>query len=451
MSFLLNATPRWTKLKRHPIQQLYWLSRTRFNIAHAGRRGGKTEIAKRRLIVRALNFDRPQGRFVFGAPTHRQAVDIFWDDLIAFISRDWLYGRTIRSISTSYRRVKLINGATIEVVGLDKPERIEGPPLDGFVGDEFGNFKPTVWGSNLRPALSTLGRPGWADLIGVPEGKNHYFQLAEDAKDKDDWSIFTWKTAEINPVEAENAKSDLDILTYSQEYGGEFVSFKGKCYYAFNKELNCPPDGERVIYNPAYPLDLCFDFNRIPGNCVISQELPTPNWLLALNKGRGNGITTCAIDEIFITKDSNTAKICDILLERWGHHKGLVRLYGDASGGAKVSSAVSGSDWDIIKGKFDGKFNYEPCYRKGNPPVRVRINSVNSRLVAADGTIGTIIDKKCKYLIRDLEGVTCDDQGNIQKSDVKSLLTHISDGFGYKIEVLYPFGGDDNAWSECEW
>jgi len=364
------------------------------------------------------------------------------------IPREFLFNG-LRSISISYRRIKLINGTNIEVAGLDKPERIEGPPLDSFVGDEFGNFKTKVWEQNIRPALSTLNRPGCADLIGVPEGKNHYFQLAEDVVGRDDWDIFTWHTSEINPEEAKRALGDLDTVTYGQEYQGEFVSFKGRTYYAFDKELNCPPEGERILYNPNYPLDFCFDFNRIPGNCVISQELPAPDWLIKRNQGKNRGLISCAIDEIFIQQDSHTEKVCDLLIERWGHHKGLVKLYGDATGGAKKSSGIKGSDWDIIKAKFEGKFNFENQVRKSNPPVRIRINSVNSRMIAADGYVGTIIDRKCKFLIRDLESVTCDDEGNIQKSDVKSLLTHISDAFGYFIFREHPFGGGE-AYSSCE-
>ena len=442
MIVINSITPRWTNLKFHPEQQRYLKSKKRFNISHAGRRGGKTEIAKRRLIKRALNFELPQGRFVLAAPTHRQAVDIFWDDTIALVPRWALYGQSTRSISISYRKIKLLNGATIEILGMDKPERIEGPPLDGFVGDEFGNFKPTVWGQNVRPALDTKGREGFADLVGVPEGKNHYYHLVDEAELKDDWDVFTWHSNEIIPEAAEQALGDLDTLTYNQEYGGMFISFRGRAYYTFNKDLNCPPDGERILYNPAFPLDFCFDFNRIPGNCVISQELPAPNWLIKRNNGQDRGLVSCAIDEIFLTQDSHTEKICDLLIERWGHHKGAVQLYGDATGGAKKSCAVKGSDWDIIEAKFKGKFNYDKLVKKSNPAVRVRINSVNSRMVAADGYIGSIIDRKCKYLIRDLEGVTCTDEGDIQKSDIKSLLTHVSDAWGYKIAREHPLGSD---------
>lgn len=443
-------TDRWTQLHYHPEQYRYFTSKKRFNIAHAGRRGGKTEIAKRRQIIRAMKFDKPQGRFVFGAPTHRQAQDIFWDDVVAMVPRWALFNGT-KSISLSYRRIKLWNGANLEVVGLDKPERIEGPPLDGFVGDEFGNFKTTVWEENIRPALSTLGRPGEATLLGVPEGRNHYFQLVEDAKDDEEWDIFTWHTSEINPEEAEKARGSLATLVYSQEYGGEFVSFSGRCYYAFDEDLNCPPDGERILYNPSYPLDFSWDFNRVPGNCSISQELPADSfpWLIKRNQGKSRGLITCVIDEVFLQQASNTEKICDILLDKWKHHKGVVRLFGDATGGAKKSSSVAGSDWDIIDAKLSEPFNTEDCYTKSNPLVRVRINTVNSRLCATDGYIGTIIDRKCKFLIRDFESVSCDEEGGIQKSDIKSLLTHISDGIGYKICVEHPLGGGE-TWSNRE-
>lgn len=228
-----------------------------------------------------------------------------------------------------------------------------------------------------------------------------------------------------------------------------FVSFRGRAYYAFDKNLNCPPIGTRILYDPNYPLDFCWDFNRIPGNCVVSQELPAPDWLIERNQNQNKGLITAVIDEVFITSDSNTEKVCDKLIKNWSHHRNLVQLYGDATGGAKKSSAVRGSDWDIVKAKFDGVFNYDYCVKKSNPRVRVRINCVNSRLVAADGYVGTIIDRKCINLIRDLESVTCDDQGDIQKSDTKSLLTHISDALGYKIARVHPIGGGI-AYSEGE-
>jgi len=435
----LILTSRWTPLIPHEEQRRFYHSPARFNIAHAGRRAGKTELSKRKMIKKAIKCTLGDGRYVFGAPTHAQAVKIFWDDLIAMVPQWALKKPASRAVSLSYRNVLLQNGARIEVAGLDKPERIEGPPLDGFVGDEYGNFKADVWPQHVRPALSTLGRPGWADLIGVPEGRNHYFQLTQDVKGKEDWDIFTWLTSEINPEEAEAARLDVDELTYSQEYEGAFVSFKGKTYYAFSQEFNCPPEGKRIEYNPNYPLIFCYDFNRVPGNCLIAQELPPPDWLIARNDGVNRGLVTCAIDEIFFRQDSNTEKVCDELIRRWRHHKGIVWLHGDASGGAKVSSGVHGSDWDIVDAKLSNIFRLKEGYPKGNPPVRSRINAANSRLKAANGYIGCIIDKRCPMLIRDFESVTCNDAGEINKTE--KLLTHISDAFTYYIAEEHPCGG----------
>ncbi len=444
-------TPRWTPFHFHAEQNKYAKSTKRFIIAHAGRRSGKTEIAKRRAIRRAMQFDKPQGRFIFAAPTHRQAIKIFWDDLIAMVPDFALYNgrRNRESVSLSYRTIKLRNGAVLEVCGMDQPARIEGPPLDSFVGDEFGNMKPNIWELNVRPALSTLGRPGVATLLGVPEGRNHYFQLTEDMRDDPEWDIFTWHTSEINPEEAEKAKRGIASLAYAQEYGGEFVSFAGKCYYAFNPDLNVAPDGERILYDPNYPLDFSWDFNRTPGNCSISQELPASKfpWLIARNQGKNRGKVTCVIDEVFLQQASNTEKVCDILVKRWAEtHKGLTRLFGDATGGAKKSSSVAGSDWDIIDAKLGGPFNLESNVAKSNPPVRVRINAANARLVSTDGYISTILDKKCKFLIRDFESVSCDNDGDILAADKKSLLTHISDAFSYHVAEEFPIGGGE-AWS----
>jgi len=431
-------TSRWTPLKPHPVQQAFYSSQKRFCIAHAGRRAGKTELSKRRLIRRALTCCLPDGRFIFGAPTHRQAVDIFWEDALALLPR-WAFRSS--DVSKSYRRIRLKNNATIEVSGLDVPARIEGPPVDHFVGDEFGNMHPDVWGLHVRPALSTLGRSGTADLIGVPEGRNHYFVLTQEAAGKEDWGVYTWKTEEINPEEAVKARGDLDVLSYQQEYEGEFVSFRGRAYYAFDAELNCPPEGIRVVYDPRHPLVFCFDFNRVPGNCVVLQELPAPDWLKLRNCGQDRGLVTCVIGEVFLEQDSNTEIVCDRLIRDWSHHQGPVRLHGDATGGAKTSSGVSGSDWDIIDAKLGKAFNLFNEYPRSNPPIRVRINSVNTRLRSADGYIGCVIDRKgCPKLIRDLEAVACDDRGDIEKIG-GSMLTHISDGFGYYLAEEHPFGG----------
>ena len=73
-------------------------------------------------------------------------------------------------------KVILKNGSMIQVIGLDKPERIEGMPWHGCHITEIGNIKETAWGENIRPVLSDTN--GWAILDGVPEGINFLYDLA---------------------------------------------------------------------------------------------------------------------------------------------------------------------------------------------------------------------------------------------------------------------------------
>lgn len=160
----MALTPRWTELRPHPEQIRLVNSRARFKTVPAGRRSGKTELAKRHLVRSAFI---PTGffpsRFFAAAPTRDQAKRIWWDDLKAMVPLD------MRSRAPSESELTIFTnmGSEIVVVGMDKPERIEGSPWDGGVLDEYGNMKEKAWGENVRPALSD--RKGWCWFIGVPE------------------------------------------------------------------------------------------------------------------------------------------------------------------------------------------------------------------------------------------------------------------------------------------
>ena len=60
---------------------------------------------------------------------------------------------------------------------------------------------------------------------------------------------------------------------------------------------------------------------------------------------------------------------------------------GDASGGAKTTVSVAGSDWDIIRRKLKAVFGDRLSMRnrKANPRERARVNAVNSRIATTDG------------------------------------------------------------------
>jgi len=417
-------TPRMYDLRPHATQSALLSSTARFRVVPAGRRSGKTERAKRYVIAKA-SIAVPDSRFFVAAPTRDQAKAIYWHDLKSMIPSRLL----ATTPSETHLSLQLINGAEIHVIGMDKPERIEGRPWDGGVLDEFANMKARAWGENVRPALSD--RRGWAWLIGVPEGRNHYYDLWKYAISgtDPDWAGFTWKSAEIlDADEVAAARRELDPLVFEQEYEASFVNFSGRAYYPFNESTHCG----RLQYNPAAPIGLCFDFNVEPGVCAIVQEQRLPN-------GQdGTGV----IGEVYITTNSNTPAVCRRIAADWGQHQGQVRLYGDATGGARGSAKVDGSDWDIIKAELRPVFGERLSFKvpPANPPERSRINAVNSRLMSADGLVRLMVDPaKAPHVVKDFEGVRTLEggSGEIDKKATPAL-THISDAVGYYVEREFP-------------
>ena len=425
-------TSRWTKLRNVKEQKFLWRSRYRFKVVPAGRRSGKTELAKRRIVLAALappgspwasTFDDP--RYAVAAPTYAQAKRIYWEDLKKMIPR-----KLIKDISESALTITTVLNSSITVVGLDKPERIEGTPWDGVIVDEYGNVKASAWPQNIRPALSD--RMGWAWLIGVPEGRNHYYTTAEDAKARQlageqEWGFFTWPSRLVLPAsEIEAAMRDLDELTFKQEYEASFVNFKGRAYHAYGDH-----NLRKLDHDPKAPIYFCFDFNVDPGVAGVCQKMTFDN-----RPGLG------AIGEVHIPLNSNTEAVCRKLIADWGTHQGIVYIQGDATGGARGTAQTQGSDWDIINTMLRDHFGTRviSLVPTHNPTERARVNAVNSLCRSAAGHIRFYVDPaRAPMLHRDFDGVRLLEGGSGEIDKKKDpALTHLSDAVGYLIVSEFP-------------
>ncbi len=450
MPAVLVRTPRWTKIVDHPTQVNAWRSRRRFNVVPAGRRSGKTEIiGKRKMIMRFMLCHDPQypqfyspypdPRFFIAAPTRDQVKRIYWSDLKMMLPPGFLS----RPPNESNLYFTGKNGAQLWLLGLDKPERAEGSPWDWGLVDEIANVKPTAWPENIRPALSD--RMGGCDFIGVPEGRNHYYDLYDAAcsdmlNPEGEWAAYTWTAEEVLPLygrasEIESAKRDLDPLVYEQEYKASFVNFTGAAYYNFTRNVHT--GRFRQFYNPKKPLILAFDFNVSPGTASIGQEMGADVFDITPGK-----TVTVWIGEVFIKRSSNTQLVCRKIIQDWGDHEGLVIAYGDSTGGAEGTAKIKGSDWDLIKQTLFPQFGARLYFNvpKKNPRERQRINAVNSRLLSAAGEVKMLVDGHyCPMLVKDFEGTRVID-GSAGEIDKKTdpMLSHLSDGVGYYVNKEYP-------------
>lgn len=439
-------TDRCYPLRYHPEQARLWTHTARFRVVPAGRRSGKTELAKRFLVLRALEgTDFADPRFFAAAPTRDQAKRIYWDDLKAMIPEEFKL-----KTSESLLYIKLVNNAEIWVIGMDKPQRIEGSPWDGGILDEYGNMKKGAWGENVRPALSD--RRGWCWLIGVPEGRNHYYQSYRKAvaDTTGEWAAFHWISADILPAdEIAAAKRDLDDLTYQQEYEASFVNFTGRAYYNFDEAQHVKP----LLYSKRAPLGFCFDFNVAPGTAAVVQEQPHPE---GRRDPAGNPIIVSGvIGEVWIPRGSNTVRVCRRLIHDWGRHEGRIVCYGDATGGSKGSAKIQGSDWQLIKDTLTTHWQRDKIgfkVPKANPRERDRINAVNSRLLNVNEERRLFVDPRCEHMINDLDGVVLLEggTGEIDK-DADDELTHLSDGLGYYLWQEFPIKKQYAATGQRHW
>jgi hypothetical protein len=394
----------------------------RFKVVHAGRRSFKTEIAKRTLVAEALT--TPNQSLFFGAPTRDQAKRIAWEDL-KLLSPKW----SIKSVSETELHVRYANGSEIWVLGFDKPERFEGKRWNGGVLDEYGNMQEKVWNETVAPALRDTY--GWCWLIGVPEGKNHYFELSHYARTEQDaeWGDYCWFTTDVmDPKEVEKERKRLDERTFRQEYEGSFESYEGRAYVYYDVDIH------RAVlpFDPHLPVCLCLDFNIDPFLVEFAQD----NY--RLTKGTG----TYFFDEIKY-RQADTWAVCaeakrrlDLLLGSGAKTHKLL-FYGDYTSSARRDASAIGSSWQIVRDCFVG---YNAEFRlRGNPRILDRVNAFNSRLRSAAGAVCVQFHPNCVELMKDLEMVDMEmlTTAKGQAGD----RTHASDAAGYMINYEYPVMG----------
>lgn len=377
-------TRRWTTLRPHPVQLQLWNDNHRFKIVPAGRRSGKTELAKRRLVEHLFRktWHGFPPRLFAAAPTRDQAKRIWWQDLCDLIKRDW---KAI--VSQSQLMIRTPKGAELWVIGLDKPMRMEGVSWDGGVIDEYADCRPGTFDAHIRPALAD--RRGWLWLIGVPDvdgpAQVEYEKLYDIANKNDDpeWAAFHWPSADILPAdEIASARRRMDPKLFEQEMLGRFTLAGGRAFPDFDHETHI----HEVKYDPKLPICWSLDFNINPMCSGVMQH----------DKGFIN-----ILDELVLpdTKtDSAVTAFRDRAITR-GWNLDRLHVYGDATGNARDSTSGT-SDWIIVKNRLA---DLQPVIKvpRANPAIKQTINALNAKLRNANGEVSLAVHPRCMQLIGD--------------------------------------------------
>jgi phage terminase large subunit len=233
----------------------YHLRTQRWAVIVAHRRCGKTVACVNDLVAKALQLKRPHGRFAYVAPYLSQAKEVAWD----YLKRFGLPAISDKNESELW--VELVNGSRIRIHGADNPDRLRGAYLDGVVGDEFADWRPSVWGEVIRPMLAD--RQGWATFIGTPKGRNEFHACWEQAQVSPEWFSSMLRASETGILpseELEDARRDMTPEQYDQEFECSFDAAITGAY--FGKEIaQAERDGRitDVAYDPALKVHTAWD------------------------------------------------------------------------------------------------------------------------------------------------------------------------------------------------
>lgn len=399
-------------MRFHPTQAALLRCSNKQVAVPAGRGSGKSEIAKRRVVM-ALPLKRPwpDARYFYALPTLQQAKRVAWEDLKALVPSHW-----VLDISESDKIITTRYGSELHLLGMDRPMRAEGVQWDGGIIDESSDQKPGVYSKTFVPALTH--RDGWCWRIGVPKRFGQGARSFRKFCYSPNVSCFTWPSKDIlTESQLLIARNSLDALDFTEQFEASWENTRGVVFTSFSEDSNVTTSAE---YDPTKQIIVGSDFNVDP-----------MSWVLAHVSNNGEMLDVFA--EISIS-NTNTSATLNTLFAMYPNHKAGWIFNGDASAASRKTSAES-TDYIIILN--DQRFTPKRVlYPKSNPSLKARFSACNARLCNANGDIRVRINPRCKKLIDDLL-LRAYKPGTSEPSDPPGI-GHLSDALGYIIVWRWP-------------
>jgi hypothetical protein len=409
---------RWYKLIDHPIQTALINDKKRVKVVPAGRRSGKTERAKRYVVKEAM---RSPGPYFVAAPTRDQVKRIYWSDLKKLSFASILPKKPSESDLIIYYP----NGSSLSLIGLDQPQRMEGVLWAGGVIDEIADVKDGAWQENISPALDTYNPTNptykaWCWIIGVPDGLNHYYDMAEYARTSGDpdWGIYTWKSSDILPPETiEAAKRRMSARQYRQEYEASFENASGRVYDDYgthNHTSSTIQTHEQLLW--------FHDFNFTP---------------LSSGVGVRRGDDLYCLDEIVLESAISRQSALEFV-DRYKDHKNRhVIIYGDPAGRAGEKHGHASDYTEMEQILRANNWQVERRVKKAAPAIKDRQNAVRCKILNANGQTSLFVNpQKCVYLNKGLATVTIKKGSTFLEDETD--YQHITTAVGYMVDYEWP-------------
>lgn len=397
-----------SKPKPHEAQVEVLSLAKRFNCVANGRRWGKTNLAVKLAMETMLKGEKV-GYFV---PSPDFWED-FWEEIKARFEDITVYK------SETKRILRINTGGQLNMFSLEKKRAGRGKKFHRAIIDEGAFVKDLKesWEKVIRATLADYAGDAWffsTPLFGV------YFHILHQNAGKkgfEDWRSFQMPTSSnpyMTKAELAHIKSQLDPLTFAQEYEAKFVNLTGNRFaHCFKKEKHVKSFGNLKKTLPVY---LSFDFNASPMTCIASQHAEDHSWIYTRHE--------------FRIMNSDIYEMCrEIKTKLPGHY---FIITGDKSGDSKTGLNKNLNYYVVIKKKLK-LANHQVVLPKKNPFHKDSRVLCNSILFAHPAIY---IHPDCTYLIQDMELVQILANGEIDKKTNKDL-THLLDAWRYYINSFF--------------
>ncbi len=398
-----------------PPQTQIFSCKNRFRCVNAGRRFGKTYLAKAEIVNTSL--DGGGKKILYVAPTAEMARDLMWNELIDFMPEEY-----IRQKNEQFMSMRLHNKTEIHCLSADKPDRLVGKKADLLIVDECALIKNGKdFFEKLRPVLSDKYVEGRALYISTPRGFNWFYDLYCRELEDSEWKSFQFTTIEggnVTEKEIEQARKDMSAKMFAQEYLASFECITNRVYENFDRNDNsCDIDDTWGLAD----IHIGMDFNVNPMTAAIS----------VFENGNLN-----FFDEI-VDRNSNTQQMCDLIKKRYP--EATVFVYPDPTGNKRQTNAPVGqTDFNILR-----KNGFIVCAPPHPYPTKDKFNTCNAAFCNAKGDRKIYVAKgKCPNLRKAWEGYSYKDNGDTDKS---TGLDHISDAAAYLICYKMPYIGHNRV------
>ncbi len=153
------------------------------------------------------------------------------------------------------------NGSIFQVIGTDDIDRVVGTNPRGVVFSEYSLQNPKAW-EYIRPILRENG--GWAIFNFTPRGKNHAFDLYENAKSNPEWFVEKLTVDDTGVLTAADIQAERDggmteDMVQQEFYCSFTAAIQGSYYHKAYDEAERAGRFSNVPYDEALPVYTVWD------------------------------------------------------------------------------------------------------------------------------------------------------------------------------------------------